>query len=543
MPNAPIIQATEIRLYRFPNVDISHQNVTVFQATGTSTAEQVRDALFGGLDKMSVYDFSFLKNNKVRVPYAKTQIQNYNYLSYKDPAVDGTQTAAGLHRIYCFIVDMEFVNPSTTEITFEVDYWYTYSPFLSYPMGFVERCHPNNDNWGSNVEGEPIDVGMVRATGSEQNDPYSTTTPNLCVLTTWEIFDTGVHPPMPAIPQFSLNSISNLKIWRTNIISEDGRRQIRNFFAQFGRTDSAPFSEGVVACYLAPSGIATGVSLATGGEVIISVPNSIGGYSPRWKKVLQYPYCYAEASAGANVQQYQFECSQHANNDIVFRHCGTDYGTPTITAVPTYYKGEVYRLAEAISISDFPQVAWNSSSFAQWLNENGTKQSLSGLMSCFAGAGGGVTLATGLATGGAGLVVGGLGAIAAGAAGIAGQREDYRIAASKPPVPHGTPDSNALYANGQYKIKYNSIAVLPEHARKMDMFFDRFGYAQNQTMSVGLLFNHNWNNSSYNGSYIKTKNYSVRSSGWFVPARALEYISTLFNRGITIFPNSTIFPS
>ena len=545
MPNAPIRMNTTVRLFFWAAADIAHQNICYY------ASEALRDEAFDALPKTTgdkTEGFVFVSENKVRIPYCLTQVQGYNYMFYRNPGIDGDQ-GTGTHRIYAFITDMKYINISTTELTFEVDYWTTYYPFVSFSrLTYIERCHPASDTYGANVEGEPIEVGlttMVEPVGDIVHDPLSgSAMTNLVVLQEFEDFVLTTQRLMNhATPRFYAGGrgCSAIRPKRFLISTANGQQEARNYFARFDESDYANFANGVAACYIAPAGVEDVVMLGTGHNVTVPRPTaintSIGDYTPTWQKTLQYPFVFCEASVGTNVQQYQFENSANENKNMVFDHTGTDIGTVTITGVPKYYKGQQYNIEESITLTGFPQVSWNSSAFAQWLNENGNKMAMSGIMSGIAALGGVGAIAGGIMTANPMMALGGAAATAGAVTSIAGQADNYRIAASKAPISHGTPDPNSMYLNDKFHIYYSAVSILPKHAERIDNFFDHFGYAQNATMNLRNQFFNNHNNPGFKGSYIKTKNYSAKGNSVFVPAKALRYISAIFDRGVTMWPS------
>lgn len=543
-----IIENTTVRLINWPAADISHQNVCYFQSEG------LRDQAFDGLQHTSgeaSEAFVFISENKVRVPYLITNIQGYNYLFYRNPAWNGSQDAPGIHRIYAFIVDMIYINNKTTEITFEIDYWMTYHPFIAFSRNtFIERCHPASDSYGANLEGEPIDVGLTTAITPPADvirDPLSdTANTNLVILHAFDSFNLRDGQMIYASPTFVAGGrgCSCLKVTRFLITTAAGQSYADAFFDHFSEEEYANFPDAVVACYIAPSDVAGYVSLGSSHNVTLPRPTtiqttSLGSYTPHWQKTLQYPYVYAEASTGTNAQQYQFENSMASqSHDLIFDHTGTDVGSVTITGVPKFYKGKTYNIDEAITLSGYPQVAWHSSAFAQWLNENGNKMAMSGIMSAVAALGGIGATVGGVMTANPAMAFGGAAATLGAVTGIANQADNYRIASTQAPHTHGTPDANTMYLNDKFHIYYTAMAITPKHAERIDSFFDRYGYAQNKILNLrSQFFNNSGNGYGYKGSYIKTRDFSAKASSVFVPAKALNYVSTCFNRGITIWSN------
>ena len=98
------------------------------------------------------------KDFKVRFPECIDDIENYNYLMYKNDS-DSTPNYYQDKYFYCYITDMEYINDNMTEITIKLDVFQTYQFDFIYKQCFIEREHSSTDIVGDNVVPEGLEKG------------------------------------------------------------------------------------------------------------------------------------------------------------------------------------------------------------------------------------------------------------------------------------------------------------------------------------------------------------------------------------------------
>lgn len=75
------------------------------------------------------------------------------------------------------------------------------------------------------------------------------------------------------------------------------------------------------------------------------------------------------------------------------------------------------------------------------------------------------------------------------------------------------------------------MSIRAEYARMIDDYFTMFGYKTNRLKVPNITGRANWN-------YVKTKGCNVIGN---VPQDDLQEIKTMFNRGVTIWHNTSTF--
>lgn len=78
---------------------------------------------------------------------------------------------------------------------------------------------------------------------------------------------------------------------------------------------------------------------------------------------------------------------------------------------------------------------------------------------------------------------------------------------------------------------FSTFAIKPEFARKIDKYFDMFGYATNELKIPNINNRPTWN-------YVKTLNANINGN---IPQMDLAEIKELFNSGITLWHNTANF--
>jgi len=101
--------------------------------------QQQTDYFFGKRGN-DIFEYTFVKDNSVKVNMGIEYSRRFNYLSFLNN-VNGK-------RIYAFIVDRLYINESTVEFRYEVDVYQTYQFNHAFTHSYVEREH--QDRWLKN---------------------------------------------------------------------------------------------------------------------------------------------------------------------------------------------------------------------------------------------------------------------------------------------------------------------------------------------------------------------------------------------------------
>lgn len=283
-------------------------------------------------------------------------------------------------------------------------------------------------------------------------------------------------------------------------------------------------------------------------------PSNLNSYIPRNKKLLTYPYTYLAFNPSNSTSKiYRFE--DFTNNTIKFKGVSEANPNPQVALIPQNYRGLIENTQEVCFLSGYPQVSSKVDNFNVWLaqsqntlkiarerenlNYSQTKANqqmdlVSGILNTTLGiastnAGGNV--ASGISS------IGNLGveAISNEKSHELNIREQMATIQAQSLVPDNASltGSNATLL-GYGKISQNIFAtysIKPEFARKIDKYFDMFGYATNELKVPNTNNRPNWN-------YVKTLNCNINAN---IPQMDLAEIKELFNSGITLWHNIANF--
>lgn len=298
------------------------------------------------------------------------------------------------------------------------------------------------------------------------------------------------------------------------------------------------------------------------------IQNHFDNYVPRNNKLYCYPYnmIYVTNNVG-NDAEYKFEnFANIATREYVqFRIWGNLSMNPGMFCAPNAYNGhwiggtggdEILAIDDELTISGFPMCSYVIDSFRAWLAQNGgtilaTGATIAG--SWIANIAGGAMAGAGLMGTGAmsasghvgqhlalsGTEQGMLNRMNAGVKapstgligatlGALGTLYDH---SRRPPQVHGNNNGNLSYQAGQLTFSFYRKCVRGEYARKIDAFFDMYGYKTNRVGTPNLHARPKY-------TYVKTIGCSLQDT---LPNDYLREIEQIFDKGIRFWDTSAVF--
>lgn len=301
-------------------------------------------------------------------------------------------------------------------------------------------------------------------------------------------------------------------------------------------------------------------------DVNIPTPTRLGYvgnlYSPRNKKLLTSPYIGVTVEADNNSESFMFERFTHvtvgtgdnAVDCVRFRLWGGATTFPEIVCRPMGYNGYNVNLSVSnansenptysVKLGNFPKVSFPIQSFVAWLANGGAVE----LTAMVAGA---VATHAGLVASGAGVMnqfdrtlragyvteasiterLARQDALKASDAsntiGTAASVFDALREMTKGTRVGGSQGGSIDVMTRKKSFYFKTMSIHPEFAKKIDDYFDRFGYASN---SLKVPYRHA--RSVY--TYTKTKECTIAGG---CPADDARKIAEIFNKGITFWAN------
>lgn len=448
------------------------------------------------------------KDGYLRIPANIETIYDINYCMYQNANF-------GNKWFYAFITELQYVNDGMTYAKLETDVFQTWLFDTELKESFVQREMAMDDSIGANLVDEGLETGEY--TSPQPLTPVPMESIRIILASTLDLND--ITKPVTGGMYGSVYSGVKYYAFDTGVDVTD---ILNPFLAQL---NSLGKIDAIVGMFMLP---AFCVSDARGGEEVPTngLPGSflydfdknsasINGYTPKNKKLLCYPYNFLKVSnnnGNAAVYKYEFFNGAKCNFWIFGNICPN----PTIYCVPYDYKinTTTFNNDEKISVDGFPLCSWNNDVYAAWLAQNSATMGISALSA-------GVSMASSVLTGNP------IGA-ASGAVSIAqelGQVYQHKIL---PPHAHGSISSNgSAFSSGYTKFTFYAMQITPEFAKRIDDYFDMFGYKTNMVKIPNISGRPYWN-------YVKTIDVNITGD---IPNDDMEKLKAIYNNGVTIWKN------
>lgn len=470
-----------------------------------------------------------------------------NYMMFKNTSFENKW-------FYAFIKKIDYVNNSTVEITYDIDVFQTWFAVPRFNDVFVEREHVADDTVGKHTIDEGIPTGYMVSFGGGKKfnieQPAGTNINEMDIIleTTFQIAGDGSLPANIAYLGGVLRG-TNMAVFKSS-----ARDQLAYVL---GWINNRGLGDGIVAIYMFPdfllnteqitkplaylNGSFKDVTYYTIKDVIynssakVSFSTKLMGYTPKNKKLLCYPYCFAYASNGSGkniVLKYEFDAKE--NNTFEANYFAQPSANGTLMAQLRLKDQDVYMFE--LPIGGFPQVAYSYDKYSDYLALNQNKLEFQKTQMGVNSITGAVSL--GVAGAVTGFKAGGVyGAVAGAALGVGNSvwqsiQGFSQISAEKADIdaqPNGlvgsaqTPDT--LLLQDRYALMFHQMCIRPEYAKIIDDFFSRYGYKVSALKTPSITTRKNWN-------YIQTVGATIPAE---MPADVENKICSILDRGITFW--------
>lgn len=467
--------------------------------------------------------------------------KNINYMVY-------CNEHHGTRKFFAFITDLIYVNENMTEIVFETDVYQTWFYDCTVMPSFVLREHSETDQIGDNIVPEKFnftDFEYELCAGQTFDEQWGyligvNTLPK-------EITDSstgykrgrlhsGIYQGMFFYYLESPNEINELldaleeeKEDCVEFITAIPRFCVSNALIADGTGTWGSKIKGYIQSTTSPNEYNKNAALLDDNLMF-------DGYKPSNNKMFTHPFfcLYATNHSGQNVE-YKIE---HFKNSkaIKFKYYGDCSPSPSVTYIPLDYAGAEEEPDFAISLTSFPQCAFNSDSYKLWLAKNAPNNALNlatGAASLIAGitmigASGGMALPAVLAGGGAAAATGAAGvySIAEGASGIARTINSMHSASYMPnKMNAGNQKNNLLTAMEQNRVTFYWQKITRHMAETIDSYFTMYGYQTNMLKIPNF-------NARLSFNYIQTQGINLYGG---IPNDDMAKLKSIFDKGITLW--------
>ena len=366
------------------------------------------------------------KRNTIRLEASTRPVFNCNYMRFKN--TDNVGNTYPNKWYYAFILNLEYVNNTTVEITYQIDVMQTWLPKTEsynndYELGncLVVRNHTISDDIGENLE--PEDFGDDESTFAN-NDSYTidiydrkeeegVTIYNndwyIVMLIENDIFLTLADDISSVLTGYGKRLIQGHTFYSGVynglgiICIEVNHDMIESMDTQTVFTQLFT-NNGIKAMYMCPAFFAPseGKPVIAAGETIehfeerqkeyfnkwkknqiadkilknmnveiseetgIPIPDTFDGYTPINNKLKTYPYNYLYVSDNrGGYHFYRYEFFE--NNKAYFYGEGCFTSQPEMIIYPRNYKNRLNNYEEKMVIDSFPVCSWQAPDLVDWL--------------------------------------------------------------------------------------------------------------------------------------------------------------------------------
>lgn len=480
----------------------------------------------------SNYFSSLTKHNLTQQTYQRVQrgvakvglsadsCYDCNYMMFQN-------TNYGNKWFYAFIQKVEYINNTVCEITFEIDVIQTWLFDFNIKQCFVEREHSETDNIGDNIVAENVEIGDVVDLGAL----FSVYTDmDLCICVASAVTDGG----QPTTGAMYRGVYSGIEIFGYEA-NESGVQSCNNFLSAVA---GATMADSIIAVFMMPKQFfsAFGGTTELTYRITKETQYMAGGYEPKNNKLFTYPYSFIKVCNEQGVAG-SFPYELFSGDECVFELYGSCAPIPECLLYPLSFKGQLKNYDEGILMNNFPQCAWVSDSYKQWIAQNAGNIALSvgtSVASLAVGKMGNDVSALNIARAGGNPVnayqtrnyqntqlvtdVGG---------GIAGTLVGVAQARLLPPQAHGSTSSTLNAGLDRFNYLISKVSIRPEYAKIIDDYFTVYGYATKRVKVPNRSSRPHWN-------YVKTLGCVITGS---VPSDDMRAICNIHDKGITYWKN------
>ena len=537
--------APDSKIYFLQNIKLDDGYINTLNWSTLADQERYfRSNTYVFVDALSYVRYT---DGVIRIKGSMRTFYKCNYMMFQNTSFENKW-------FYAFIKKIDYVNNSTVEITYDIDVFQTWFAVPRFNDVFVEREHVADDTVGLHTLDEGIPTGYMVSFGGGKKfnieQPVGTNINEMDIIleTTFQIAGDGSLPANIAYLGGVLRG-TNMAVFKSS--AKDQLAYV------LGWINNRGLGDGIVAIYMFPdflldteqitkplaylNGSLKDVTYYTIKDVIynstakVSFSTKLKDYTPKNKKLLCYPYCFAYASNGSGkniVLKYEFDAKE--GNIFEANYCAQPSANGTLLAQLKLKDQDVYMFE--LPIGGFPQVAYSYDKYSDYLALNQNKLEFQKTQMGVNSITGAVSL--GVAGAVTGFKAGGVyGAVAGAALGVGNSiwqsiQGFSQISAEKADIdaqPNGlvgsaqTPDT--LLLQDRYALMFHQMCIRPEYAKIIDDFFSRYGYKVSALKTPSITTRKNWN-------YIQTVGATIPAE---MPAEVESKICSILDRGITFW--------
>lgn len=502
---------TTIRLLRHVRLDETYEN-TIYFANETAQRNYFLNKTWATLNE-NTYQRVANSKGSLKVQLPASTVSDCNYMMYQNTDYEQKW-------FYAFITSYEYVNDTTTLITFEIDVMQTYAFDYTLLQSYVDREHASNDTVGLNIVDEGLNFTEYQF-DEQLGSGY---------FETWGILIQSIYNANGVQSnEFHRNTAGLITGMQNIFLDDSGSTTCAQKATSWLNTVQNDYSEdgsGILGITMYPRELwIASITPDTPHYFQATVPTSLGGYVPKNKKLLTYPYTFLGIANGTgDIAQFRYEFFR--NREPEFQIIG-DLASVTAVCVPiNYNKGDNVYTGQnpkvpnyqcAVYMNNFPMVNWVLDSFKIWWSQNKVAVANNILTDV------GSTVAKGLITEGATLPSDTIKTLS----NVSNSIGRYDQAKRLPDKLKGSAGCGFNILTDTQDFCHINIHIQPQDARIIDDFFTKYGYATHRVKVPNRNVRPHW-------TYTKTIGCNLECNA---PADAVKKICSIFDNGITFWNN------
>ena len=488
-------------------------------------------------------------------------VEKCNYLRYKNANYSNKW-------YYAFIISIEYVNPNTVRIDYEIDSYQTFLFDLVWKNCYIEREHVSDDSYGANFIDEGLDIGQIRFTSANSPTQLHDSNGNMQMIPVIYMTEAVYYGSKTdgAATANVINNISNLGcIWTPynstsgynintmtrktqlflNLVSSKGKNgaivgaaMIPLLALNTGEScfEAVRDDEVQDMGYYIYTNSSTPIMQSKGGSIshTVYMPQpAFETYVPANKKLYSYPYYYliADNNSGSqvifkpelmkkdsSVQKYinfTIACSLQPDSSVYL--IPSQYGAPNDSIT-------VNSNSMTIEIPKLPQIPLSLGYYNNWFAGNFAsivssiaKPMLNGVAGAISGAQyDGIT----------GSISNSVPSFAE-AFGNYIRKYDMQIV---PDESVGCVKNTSGSVASRMKFSFYRAQITEQYARQIDNFFTMYGYKVNKLATPQFHTRKYYN-------YLKLGTIAIYGN---IPQEHIDKITNMFKRGITLWHSNDV---
>lgn len=546
---------TEVRLLSNVPLSLNNSNQRWFDNIGSQSA------YFISKTKYRFTEFTYQRKERqyIAVPMNAEQLYNCNYVMYQNSNFTNKW-------FYGFITEIQYINPNTSWVYFELDVFQTWLFEMEFKDSFVEREHTRRYN----SQGKPIintiDEGLNYGTEYQivSDKRYSNYGNLLFILVTAKDYLHKLPPnlvrPYPAnlgnVPQGFFNYIFPISLDGYHSWTYGGFN-LMSWASFYDKLTTEPSYVGKVVSLTLLDFLPLNVVIDEDNYDIVSIDNvsiynarddlgltgsiiylKTGAFSngkincgdkyqdfPNYSesKLLMYPYSYTKV-CDMKGNEFDIKNEYIESNMLQFDVIGSLAPQSKTAYEVVDYKGNTNLLSGIINntVSSMAVIDDYTAAYLQ-----GAQNSLLTSAS--------VNAVSSLINVGSNLAIGNIGGAVG--SGLGGITEIMQLNAKLKDIDNHPSNLrnqgnnyNFDFANGYMGIRIIKYTVSAEYQKTLTDYFKMFGYKVNKVKIPNLHTRQNWN-------YVKTVDCTIHGN---IPQNDLEKIRSLFNLGVTLWHTDDI---